>query len=251
MSGATLRSPGPRSETLDAKAAAQHLRDAPLRGDQLISYGRSSRRAGWVVGGIGAGLGFLGMAAGLIAVAQWKPAEPIYALIAPNGEVTKAIRSSDAPQSFSEGTSRQYLRMFVEACESYRFETAKLTSRRCSVMLSPQQQERYAADFAPTNSKSPQARFGRAGEIRIQSDSITATPYGTARGVQFWTVRFVKIEAAGKNGGTTCRPWMMNVQFTWLPQVEMLPEDREFNLAGFQAVTFDSQSDPVRPPEAC
>ena len=251
MSGTTLHAPGHRAETLDPAAAAQHLRDAPLRGDQLIAFGKSSRRAGWYVGGIGACLGLLGMAAGVMAFAMWKPAEPIYALIAPNGEVTRAIRSSDAPQSFTEGTSRQYLRMFVETCESYRFETAKVTSRRCSIMLSPQQQERYAADFAPSNPKSPQARFGRTGEVRIQSDSITATRYGTARGVEFWTIRFVKIETAGRNGGATCRPWMTTVQFAWLPQVEMLPEDREFNLAGFQAVTFDSQPDPVRPPEAC
>ncbi len=252
MTNVRLGSQAHKSETLDAKAAAQHLRDAPLRGDQLIAFGRSSRRVGWIVGGIGAALGLLGMGSAALAISQWKPAEPQFIRIDGNGETHRPIRAVDAPQQFTEGTAKQYLRMYVEACESYRWETARVTSRRCSIMLSPQQQTRYADWFAASNPVSPQARFGRVGEVRIQSNSFSYNLLGTGRdNVQLWSVRFVKIEVADKNGAALCLPWMNTVQFKWMPMLEMSPEDREVNHAGFQAITYDSQPDPVRIAEPC
>lgn len=253
MSGRTLRGSPQQAGTLDAKSARQHLREAPLRGDQLIAFGRSSRRAGWIVGGIGAAFGAAGLTAAVLAMALYKPQPPEFALIDRNtGEVSKPIRAVDAPVHFTDATVKQYLRLFVENCESYRFETRELLARRCSIMLSPAQQTRYAAENAASKATSPQARLGRQGEARIKSNSLIYTPIGTGQGgVQFWTIRFVKIESEGPNRATVCRPWIENVQFQWLPQLEMAPEDRDVNTAGFQAITFDSQPDPNRVPEGC
>ena len=229
------------AEVLTPDAKAEHLRQAETRFDEMLCYGRSYRRMGFLVGAAGLliGIAGIGMAATLFPLKQTVVR---YAVVnETTGEVGESIGPADAPRLFSEGTARQYLRMFVEACDGYLWETRALSSHRCALLLTPDQQARYAEWFSPRNPESPQVAFGRNGSVR--PDQFRFTRLGDGRGdTQAWQVRYVRIEM--KDGRAARRPWMMTVQFQWRPQLAMTDNDRTLNLAGFQALDYVSQPDP-------
>ena len=239
----TLKGGAWQTATLTPAEAATVVGNGPARADHLIETSRSLRRAGWWVGGTGAGIGLLGMAAACAVVFGWSPPPPEFVLVdRQTREVFQPVKAADAPSLFSEDTARSYLRQFVEYCEEYRFETAKMKSERCSLFLSPEQQARYAKWFAES-ADGPIKRFGYGGSAT--ADRLGFSKDGVGRGkTEVWWVRFNKVETVDRT--TTCHPWIMQVQFRWRPELRMSQEDRSINLAGFQAIHFNSQPDPGR-----
>lgn len=230
-------------EALAPEAKAEHLRLAETRVEEMRRYGRSYRRMGFFVGtaGLLVGLAGIALAASLLPLKQTVVR---FAVVnETTGEVGESIGPADAPRLFSEGTARQYLRMFVEACDGYLWETRVLNAHRCALLMTAEQQARYAEWFSPRNPDSPQVVFGRNGSVR--PDQFRFTRLGDARGdTQAWQVRYVRLEM--KDGRAARRPWMMTVQFQWRPQLAMSDNDRTLNLAGFQALDYVSQPDPAQ-----
>lgn len=231
---------------LDDAEKAEHLRNAPLRADDAIQASKAYRRTGWVFGLAGsaalcAGAGALGAA-----VWTWRPAEPVYGGILPDGTVQPLLRAVQAPERFTDATAKQYLRMYLDVCEHYQYDAARLRARRCALLLSPQQQEAYARWFAPSNPDGFQGAFGRGGSVSV-ADRVTYTKYGQQGRTQVWTARFVRVEY--KDRTVRCRPWQATLSFQFRPELPMGEEDRTWNLAGMQITDRTSQPDPSAPPE--
>lgn len=249
MSGMRLPGTAWTGEALTAEAKAAHLRASRERADDIAATNRAFRRAGWWVGAAGAAVGLAGMASATATILQWRPADPVYAWIDPRtGEIKPAPRAIDAVQHFTEGTARQHLRMYLDYCEAYLFQTARMTSTRCQLFLSPAQRERFVAWFNAGNPESPQARFGRTGSASI-ADNVGYTLVGTGRdGAQVWQMTFTKV-IAEQNQRPQCVPWISTVTFQWRPDLKMSEADRAINLAGMQVVERRSTQDAVRRPE--
>lgn len=235
-----LQGAGWAGDALTADAKARHLKMAETRFEEMQRYGRASRRLGLIVGfsGMMIGLAGIGLAASLLPLKQ--TVVRYVTVSEQTGEIAEAAGPADAPRLFSEGTARQYLRAFVEACDGYLFETAAVMAHRCAIMLTPEQQNRFNTWFTARNPESPQAVYGRGGSVR--PERFRFVKFGDGRAdTQVWQVRYVRVEM--RDGNLTRRPWAMTVQFQWRPQLAMSDDDRSINLAGFQALDFVSQPD--------
>lgn len=244
MNGPVHLAPGAwAAPALTPDQAEETIRTGTARADQLIATSRSIRSAGWWIGGIGAAVGLLGVGAACAIAFAWTPPPPEFVLVdRQTREVFQPVKAADAPSLFSEDTARAYLRQFVEYCEEYRYETAKLKSERCALFMTPARQGRYAEWFKSA-ADGPVQRYGYTGSAT--AGRLAYSKVGTGRaGTEVWWVRFNKVETV--NRATVCRPWILQVQFQWHPELRMTPEDRTINLAGFQAIDFTSQPDPGR-----
>lgn len=232
---------------LSAEEAAAFVSGGGERADQVAATGRAFRKAGWLVGAVGALFGFAGMGLAGYALVAWQKPPPEYIPLDPQGVPRETIRAVDAPQKFTDYTSKQYLQLFLDYCETYTFETAKVAAPRCLLLMSPPVQERYAAWFANTNPRSPQHRLGQTGSIAVAGEPIFSLVGKGRANTEVWNVQFTKVERKVRE--TTCTPWALNVGFQWRPDLPMSDKDRRINLAGFQAIEFTSQPDPSRRPE--
>jgi type IV secretory pathway component VirB8 len=165
----------------------------------------------------------------------------------PDGRVQPLVRAFDAPEKlFTDATARQYLRMYVETCERYRYDDRTINYNRCALLLTPEQQKRYAEWFGPTNPQGFQGKFGRTGSVFL-GDDVTYTKYAQEGRTQIWTMRFVRVEVL--NQQVACRRWQATVTFQFRPELEMSDKDRDWNLAGLQISDRVSQPDPSAPTE--
>lgn len=237
---AKLQGAGWTAEPLAPESKADMLRQGASRFDEMQRMGRAYRRTGFLLGISG----MLMAAASIATVAALLPLKQTvvrYVTVSEQtGEVAETLGAADAPKLFSDGTARQYLRMFVEVCDGYLFETAATNAHRCALLLAPEQQQRYNAWFTARNPEGPQALFGRSGSVR--PERFRFVKFGDGQGgIQVWQVRYTRVEM--RDGNITRRPWAMTVQFQWRPQLAMTDDDRTLNLAGFQALDYVSQPD--------
>lgn len=248
MSGVVkLQGSGWPAEVLSPEAKDQHVVAATTRADTVAANGRAFRRAGWIVGGIGAAIGVIGIGAAMKMAADWTPSEPVVMTIdRSTGQMAPAMRAIEAPQSYTDGTVKQHLRLLVEACEGYHFDTRRVMHDRCLLFLSPATQEVYSRWFDVRNPKGPQAVLGRTGSAVPNNIDFTPLVRG-ANGTQVWNARYTRVERLPE-GVVTCRPWLMTISFRWRPEVKFTAAEREINLGGMQAHEYQSQPDPALPP---
>lgn len=228
--------------------AERFVAEGRTRAEEIVAAGRAFRRAGWAAGAAGAALGALGIAVAGYSTVSLRPPPPQYIPIDAAGVPRQAVRAVDAPvQAFTDATSKYYLRKYLDHCEVYHPDTARLTASRCLLLMAPPTQERWAASIANTNPQSPQRRLGANGAIEVDGVPVYSL-VGKGRGnTEVWNVQFTKGERRGSE--RTCTPWLLQVGFQWRPDLEMSDEHRTFNLAGFQVIEFTSQADPSRRPE--
>lgn len=239
---------GRPAAAVSPEVAERFVAEGRTRAEEVVSASRAFRRAGWAVGAVGAGLGLLGLGFACYATVALRPPPPEYIPLDAMGVPRQAVRAVDAPvQAFTDATSKYYLRKYLDHCEVYHPDMAKLTATRCLLLLAPPAQERWAAGFANTNAQSPQRRLGANGSVSVEGIPTYALVGKGRGGTEVWNVQFTKAERRGTE--RTCTPWLLQVGFQWRPDLEMSDEHRTFNLAGFQVIEFTSQPDPSRRPE--
>ncbi|TPG46002.1 hypothetical protein EAH89_25605 [Roseomonas nepalensis] len=242
-----LASPARPAEALDGAAARQHLAAASTRADQVITLGRSFRTAGWIVGGTGLCVGLVGLGVAALVIVRDAPAVPVFNTISSEGRIERAVTVEDVPMKFTEVTSRQYLQLAVEYCESYHYQTRETDAPRCGLFLTPAQRARFAEYYE--GAEGPPRRLGQRGALDVVRPTFTPTGKGT-QNTEAWTVRFTKRETP-PTGGAVCVPWQLTIQFQWRPELRMTPSDRNINAAGMQAFVWEGQPDPSGRPGSC
>lgn len=242
-----LEGNGEGARRISLGEAKDHLKKAGDRAQDIAATNRAFRTGGWVVGGIGAAIGLLGIAAVAITVATHQPQPPVFIPLAPSGALLPAMKALEATTRFTDATARQHLRAYVDNCEAYAYQTANLTKTRCLLFFTPKQQDQYVEWYS--NGTEGLGRFGRDGQASI-ADQISYLPLGKgADGTEVWSVSFTKIEFP-RRGEVRCRPWQVRVTFQWHPEYKMTDEDRNVNLGGMQIMDRISTPDPARP-EGC
>ncbi|MCB4824169.1 MULTISPECIES: type IV secretion system protein [Roseomonadaceae] len=240
------------AEPLSPEAAQQFLADAAARADEVRRTGLAFRRAGWIAGAFGALLGLAGVGVAATVVLRAEPARLDFALLdRETGEVSPTLAARDAPRAFTDHTARQYLRRFVEACDGYaptpNPTTLQRDLHRCAILLTEPMQERFRASVARSNPESPLATLGRSG-VRT-TEGFRYFKYPSEGRTQTWRVQYTRVETrvgAGGPGVTTRTPMTAMVNFQWRPELPQLAEDRDWNTAGMQVVTYSIEPDTGR-----
>ena len=232
------------SGAMTPEAANKHIETAAARADEVERTGHSFRRAGWWTGAAGVAVGLLGMGTAAWVLGSAEPSRPFFALVTPGGEVTPVVGAADAPRLFSEDTAKQYLARLIEVCDGYVPQMAAQNFKRCTLMLTSEQQARYAAVMAAANPASPQRRYGTTGHARPENIKFTHLP-STGR-VQSWHVSYDKVETRGVVGALSTIKQSGTVHFEWRPELRMSPEDRTWNTAGMQVIAMTVTADVAR-----
>lgn len=231
---------------MDVAEKAEHLRNAPLRADDMMASNRRYFRLACAVA-LSASTGLVAASAALgTAIYTWKPAEPVaFANILPDGRIEPMMRGVEGTQKFTEATAKQYLRMYLDVCEPYHPETAKAATARCALLLTSEQQSQYKTWFE----ENLRNEYGRTGSVSV-ADNPTYFLIAVQGRAQIWGIRFTRVEM--KNRQLTCRSWLSTVTFSWRPDLRMTEEDRTWNLAGMQISDRQSSPDPSSPsPTRC
>lgn len=240
------------AEPLSPEAAQQFIADAAARADEVRRTGLAFRRAGWTIGALGSLVGLAGLGIAALVILRAEPARLDFALLdRETGEVSPTLPARDAPRAFTDHTARQYLRRFVEACDGYaptaNPATLQRDLHRCAILLTPPMQERFRASLGRSNPDSPLVLLGRTG-VRT-AEGFRYFKYPAEGPSQTWRVQYVRIETrpgAGGTGLTTRLPMTAMVNFQWRPELPQLAEDRDWNTAGMQVVTYSIEPDTGR-----
>src|SRR6202008_2347412 len=72
--------------------------------------------------------------------------------------------SAVRPVSYEEAVTKSFLATYVRARESWLPAAAEANFRQVSIMSTPEEQQRWALAFRPTNPASPQVAYGPAAD---------------------------------------------------------------------------------------
>ncbi|PZR84710.1 MAG: virB8 family protein [Stutzerimonas stutzeri] len=166
---------------------------------QVASYAASERdrnrnvaRLGFVVGGIGAAVGFLGMAA-VIALLPLKTVVPLaFRVDRATGSVERVYDVRGGPMEVEDAEKRFFLWQYVRLRQTYSAAEAETNFNAVTLMSSPAVQNEYAAGFKGTNPNSPQVVLGQDGNATVRWVSTSFL------GPKLAQVRFVQM--ASKQG---------------------------------------------------
>lgn len=235
-------------ETLSTDAKVRSLNRSLERAVELAHTNKALRQVGFAVGAIGALIGVMGFGVGSAALVKvlWQEPETIYVKEdADTGELRRLARPLEAVASFKDGTIRQHLRLYIDNCETYRYQVLNEATNRCQLFLAPNERLAYAKAMDQTNPDSPIARFGREGTVSV-ADDVTMERVATGRqGVEVWNLRFTKV-LAERGKPPVCVPWTVMVTFRWRPELKMSETNRTINLGGMQIDSRTSGEDTVR-----
>jgi len=221
--------------TADLKAYFQEARS--WEADRLASAERS-RRLAWTVAAGACGLAFAAVCA-VAALAPLKSVEPFVVRVdRATGavDVMTGLKGS-ADLTYEEAVSKYFLSQYVRAREGWLPVAAKDGFRQVSIMSTPQEQQRWAAFFRPSNPQSPAAIFGPQAVAEVEIRAISFLSPKAA------SVRFRKSVRRGDQVEAT--DWVATVSFAY-SRAPMLESDRLRNPLGFQVATY--RADPEAAP---
>jgi type IV secretion system protein VirB8 len=201
-----------------------------LEADYVRSAQRSRQVAWWVAAAFGAMAVLEGVAIASLApihTVEWR----LVRVDSSTGVVDEVNQLRAAPKTVDEANARYYLAQYVRLREGYAAPETEYNFRSVSLMSTPDEQQRYNADFKGSNPLSPQVVFGKGGYIQIQVESVSVL------GPKLGQVRFSREEE--KDGG---RPkvtqWIATIGFEWHPDALISNADRTINPLGFQVADY-------------
>lgn len=229
----------------DAAKSAHFRRVMDLRAESVL-LGRSAIIAGWVVGGIGAAAFFASMV-GWLTVLPLKTTEVrFFSVDQSTGIIGVPVSLEDAPKLFSEATDHQYLKRYIQACEQWVPEMDRQNDRVCKLMSTPEQQARYMASREKPSS--PAKAIGRAGHAELDNFRYHQQAVDKITGTRRYWVQYDRAVWKGQTKDQAA-PWSATIDFSWHPELPMIPRDRDENPGGFQASTLTATPDTANPAE--
>ena len=151
-------------------------------------------------------------------------------------EVMTGLKDGRA-QTYDEAVTKSFLATYVRARETWLAPAAEANFRQVSIMSTPEEQQRWAAAYRPTNPASPQIAFGPASEAQVSVRAISFVAPKVAN------VRFHRwVRQAGQ---LTETDWIATLAFAYT-KAPMDEADRLRNPLGFQVSSYRADPEVVR-----
>lgn len=197
-----------------------------------------SRRLAWTCAGVMALLAVSAVAA----VATLTPLKTVAPYVVRVDRATGAVEvmtglSGTRNLTYEEAVTKSFLATYVRARETWLAPAAEANFRQVSIMSTPEEQQRWAAYFRPTNPTSPQLAFGPGAEAQVAVRAISFVAPKVAN------VRFHRTVRQG--GQVADSDWIATLAFTYA-KAPMSEADRLRNPLGFQVSSYRSDPEVVR-----
>lgn len=197
-----------------------------------------SRRLAWAAA---AGATALAIAA-VSAVAVLIPLKTVEPYVVRVDRTTGAVEvltglSGTQPVTYEEAVTKSFLATYVRAREGWLPSAAEANFRQVSIMSTPDEQQRWATAFRPSNPASPQVAFGPAADAQIAVRAISFVSPKVAN------VRFHRVLRQG--GQVTESDGIATVAFSYA-KAPMSEADRLRNPLGFQVSSYRADPEVVR-----
>ena len=205
--------------------------------DRLQSAQRS-RRLAWASAGVMALLACSAVAA-VAALTPLKTVEPYVVRVdrtTGGVEVMTGLRGGK-DLTYEEAVTKSFLATYVRARETWLAPAAEANFRQVSIMSTPDEQQRWAAFFRPSNPTSPQLAFGPGSDAQVAVRAISFVAPKVAN------VRFHRTVRQG--GQLVESDWIATLAFTYA-KAPMSEADRLRNPLGFQVASYRSDPEVIR-----
>jgi type IV secretion system protein VirB8 len=205
--------------------------------DRLRAAERS-RRLAWSAAGVLAALSI----ASVSAVAVLTPLKTVEPYVVRVDRATGAVDvmtglKGGKDLTYEEAVTKSFLATYVRARESWLPSAAEANFRQVSIMSTPEEQQRWAAFFRPSNPASPQTAYGPATEVQVEVRAISFVSPKVA------SVRFHRELRQG--GQVTGSDWIATLAFAYA-KAPMSEADRLRNPLGFQVSSYRADPEVVR-----
>ena len=198
-------------------------------GDLIGELLDSNRFKGALGKWLGAGLAITIGALIYVAVSPAPRPETVYLQIPDDGSRVQRILSGQ-PMDFQERTIRGELFSYINACESYVYETVKTSHNDCALHSTGKRRQEYEELF--DGSDSPIRKYGSDTVVRVVPPiTIELTTKGQAR-VSFSTATTVN------RGQPKVKGWVALIGYSFLPQAVMSQSDMLVNYSGFVVSSY-------------
>jgi type IV secretion system protein VirB8 len=197
-----------------------------------------SRRLAWAAAGLATLLASAAVAA-LAALAPLKTVEPYVVRV---DRTTGAVEvmtglSGGKDLTYEEAVTKSFLATYVRAREAWLPSAAEANFRQVSIMSTPDEQQRWAAAFRPSNPASPQVAYGPLADAQVSVRAISFVSPKVAN------VRFHRVVRQG--GQVTESDWIATAAFAYA-KAPMAEADRLRNPLGFQVWRYRADPEVVR-----
>lgn len=205
--------------------------------DRLAAAHRS-RRLAWCVAGVAAALAGVAVA-GVAALTPLKTVEPYVVRVDRTTGAVEVLRglSGADPVSYDEAVTKSFLATYVRAREGWLPQAAEANFRQVSIMSTPEEQQRWALAYRPTNAESPQVAYGPSADAQVSVRAISFVAPGVAN------VRFHRTIRRG--GQVEDSDWIATAAFAYT-KAPMGESDRLRNPLGFQVSSYRADPEVVR-----
>ncbi len=205
--------------------------------DRLRAAERS-RRLAWAAAGVMAVLA----TSAVLAVAMLTPLKTVEPYVVRVDRTTGAVEvmtglSRSRSVTYEEAVTKSFLATYVRARESWLPPAAEANFRQVSIMSTPDEQQRWAALFRPSNPQSPQLVYGPAADVQATVRAITFVAPRVA------SVRFHRSVRVG--GQLTESDWIATLSFAYA-KAPMSEADRLRNPLGFQVASYRADPEVAR-----
>ncbi|OHB26244.1 MAG: conjugal transfer protein TraJ [Phenylobacterium sp. RIFCSPHIGHO2_01_FULL_69_31] len=205
--------------------------------DRLAAAYRS-RRLAWTVAAVAAGLAGAAVAA-VIVLTPLKTVEPYVVRVDRTTGAIEVLRglSTTGPQSYEEAVTKSFLATYVRAREGWLPQAAEANFRQVSIMSTPEEQQRWALAYRPTNPASPQITYGRGADVDVSVRAISFVAPGVAN------IRFHR--SVRRDAQVEESDWIATIAFAYT-KAPMGEVDRLRNPLGFQVSSYRADPEVVR-----
>lgn len=215
-----------------------YFREAKSWDQDRLAAATRSRRFAWIVASVASAVA-LGACGAVAALAPLKSVQPFVVRV---NDTTGAVEvmsalTGDKPTSYDEAVDKYFLAQYVRAREGWIAPAAEENFRFVATLSTPEEQERWAAAYRPTNASSPQALWGETGAADVQIRNIAFVNDRVAN-VRFHRTVRLPTEVAETD-------WIATVTFAYTA-APMAEADRLRNPLGFQIEGYRVDPEIVR-----
>jgi type IV secretion system protein VirB8 len=202
-----------------------------------LAEARRSKHLAWSIAAGACGLAVAAVCA-VTALAPLKSVQPFVVRV---DRTTGAVDvmgglKGGAELTYEEAVSKYFLGLYVRARESWLAPAAEANFSQVSIMSTPDEQQRWGQDFAPSNRNSPQVLYGAGGQVEVAIRAISFVSPKVAN------VRFHRVVRQGPQIAES--DWISTIAFAYTA-APMLEADRLRNPLGFQVISY--RADPEVP----
>lgn len=205
--------------------------------DRLAAAQRS-RRLAWSVAAAAGALAIAAVAS-IAVLTPLKTVEPYVVRVDRTTGAVEVLRGlgTSGPVPYEEVVTKSFLATYVRAREAWLPQAAEANFRQVSIMSTPEEQQRWAQAFRPTNPASPQVSYGPAADVQVAIRAISFVAPGVAN------VRFHR--SIRRGGQLEESDWIATAAFAYT-KAPMGESDRLRNPLGFQVSSYRADPEVVR-----